>query len=96
MQEQMKPGKIFSPNKLSILIPVYNERAYLRRCVERVIVAPLAYNLQKEIVIVDDGSTDGTARLVQQLAEEYPEVIRVFFQETNQGKGQLSAGRFRR
>lgn len=87
MQEQMKHGKIFSPSKLSILIPVFNERAYLRRCVERVIAAPLAYNLQKEIIIVDDGSTDGTDKLIQGLAEEYPDLIRAFFQEKNQGKG---------
>jgi 2-polyprenyl-3-methyl-5-hydroxy-6-metoxy-1,4-benzoquinol methylase len=83
----MKQGKLFSPGKFSILIPVYNEKAYLRRCVKRIIATPLPYNLQKEIIILDDGSTDGTDKLVQELAEEYPDLIRAFFQEKNQGKG---------
>lgn len=83
----MKPGKVFSPSKFSILIPVYNERAYLRRCVERIIATPLPYNLQKEIIILDDGSTDGTDKLVRELAAEYPDLIRAFCQEQNQGKG---------
>ena len=87
MQEQTKHPKFYRSGKLSILIPVYNERAYLRRCVERVVAAPLIYNLQKEIIIVDDGSTDGTDALVRELAEEYPDMIRAFFQEKNQGKG---------
>jgi glycosyltransferase involved in cell wall biosynthesis len=83
----MEQGKVFTNGKFSILIPVYNERAYLRRCVERVIAAPLAYNLQKEVIIVDDGSTDGTDKLIKELSEEYPDIIRAFFQEKNQGKG---------
>jgi glycosyltransferase involved in cell wall biosynthesis len=85
--EKMKYNRVFSPRKLSILIPVYNERPYLGRCVERIIATPLPYNLQKEIIIVDDGSTDGTGKLIQELAEEYPDIIRAFSQEKNQGKG---------
>ncbi len=87
MPEKIKTHKIFEPGKFSILVPVYNERAYLRRCMERVITAPLPYNLQKEIIIVDDGSTDGTDKVVRELAAEYPDMVRVFFQEKNQGKG---------
>ncbi len=87
MPEKIKTHKIFEPGKFSILVPVYNERAYLRRCMERVITAPLPYNLQKEIIIVDDGSTDGTDKVVRELAAEYPDMVQVFFQEKNQGKG---------
>ncbi|MDP3183100.1 MAG: glycosyltransferase [Desulfobaccales bacterium] len=87
MQEQTKHPKFYRSGKLSILIPVFNERAYLRRCVERVVKASLQYNLQKEIILVDDGSTDGTAKVVRELAEEYPDMVRAFFLEENQGKG---------
>ncbi len=72
---------------LSILIPVYNERAYLRRCVERILEVPLAYSLQKEIVIVDDGSTDGTTQVIQELAARYPNDVRAVYLKKNQGKG---------
>lgn len=75
------------PGVLSILIPVYNERAYLRRCVERILRVPLVYDLEKEIIIVDDGSTDGTAQVIQEVAHKYPNSIRAFFSEKNQGKG---------
>ena len=72
---------------LSILIPVYNERAYLRRCVERVLSAPIPEGLDREVVLVDDASTDGTTDIVRRLAEAHPGVLRAFFQEKNQGKG---------
>ena len=72
---------------LSILIPVYNERAYLRRCVERVMAAPLPDGLERELILVDDGSTDGADELVREIAADHPDMIRAFFQEENQGKG---------
>lgn len=87
MQETTGHIGVFRPGVISILIPVFNERAYLRRCVERVVKAPLKYNLVKEIILVDDGSTDGTDKIVRELAAEYPDMVRVFFQEKNRGKG---------
>lgn len=72
---------------LSILVPVYNERALLRRSIERVMSAPLPGGLRREIVLVDDASKDGTTDLVRALAAQYPEVIRAFYQPVNQGKG---------
>ncbi len=72
---------------LSILMPVYNERAYLRRCVERVLSAPLPAGLRREVVMVNDASTDGTDRLIAELAAAHGEVLRVFHQPVNQGKG---------
>ena len=74
-------------NLVSILMPVYNERSYLRKCVERVLAAPLPGGLSKEIIIVNDASTDGTDQVVNTLATMHPGVIRAFQHEVNQGKG---------
>ncbi|MDR3198150.1 MAG: glycosyltransferase [Planctomycetaceae bacterium] len=71
---------------LSILIPVYNEQAYLERLVERVVAAWLPEGLEKEIIIVNDASTDRTPEVIRKLCGRYP-VIRVFDQPANQGKG---------
>ena len=46
--------------KLSILMPVYNERTVVERCISLVLTAPLPENMERELVIVDDCSTDGT------------------------------------
>ncbi len=73
-------------NLLSILIPAYNEEATLKVCVETVLKASLPEGLKREVIIVDDCSTDATWHLAQKLAEKHPE-IRVFRQETNCGKG---------
>jgi len=72
---------------LSILIPVYNEREHLERSIERVLQAPLPDGLDRELVLVDDASTDGTRAIAEALAGRYPGKIRLFFQDHNQGKG---------
>jgi len=79
--------QVSKPSLLSILIPVYNERAYLKRCVTNVLAVSLPNPLQKEIIIVDDGSSDGTADIVNSLVAEYSPMIRAFFQKSNEGKG---------
>ncbi len=66
--------------KLSIVMPVYNESASIREIVKRVQALPHA----KEIVIVDDGSLDGTRDILRGLAGGE---IRVFFHANNRGKG---------
>lgn len=78
---------LFQRGLLSILVPVYNERPYLRRCLERVVAAPLPRNLQREIILVDDASTDGTERVAKELENRHAGKIRVFVQPKNQGKG---------
>ncbi len=66
-------------------MPVYNERDSLATIVERVLAVALP-GLRKELVIVDDASTDGTAEILRELALRHPE-IRAFEQPKNQGKG---------
>ncbi len=72
--------------KLSILMPVYNERTVVERCISQVIVAPLPENLERELVIVDDCSTDGTYDILQRLAANFPQ-IQLYRHAQNKGKG---------
>jgi len=67
---------------LSVIMPVYNERATIRQIVERV----QAVELDLEIIIVDDYSVDGTRELLYDLEAEYPNV-RILLHGYNQGKG---------
>jgi glycosyltransferase involved in cell wall biosynthesis len=70
--------------KLSILIPVYNESSTLEKVLEEVFRVDLsALKLQKEIVVVDDGSTDGTAAIVNR----WKDSVTVVRHARNQGKG---------
>ena len=68
--------------KLSVVIPVYNERATLRDVVERVLAVPL----ELEVLCVDDGSRDGSREILAELQSQYPQV-QVFLQPRNMGKG---------
>ena len=72
--------------KLSILMPVYNERTVVERCISLVLTAPLPENMERELVIVDDCSTDGTWDILQRLAAGFPQ-IRLYRHEKNSGKG---------
>jgi len=54
------------PNSLSILVPVYNEEEYVLPLLERVVEAPLPEGMEREIIVVDDGSTDGSIEEVEQ------------------------------
>jgi len=69
-----------SPFKLSIIIPVLNERTTLPQVLERIQQLPY----RTEIIIVDDGSTDGTRNFLNELADGN---IKVFLHEQNAGKG---------
>src|SRR5262249_9975056 len=67
--------------KLSVVIPVYNEKATIREILRRV----RAVNLPKEIIVVDDFSTDGTREILQELGSGQD--LRVVLQARNMGKG---------
>ena len=58
--QQSLRGTIMHENVVSILMPVYNEKAYLRKCVDKVLHAPLPDGLTRELILVDDASTDCT------------------------------------
>ena len=73
-----------TPQSLTIVMPVYNEAATLRVALERLLAVDLP--IEREIVIVDDGSTDGCMALIQDLVDA-DDGIRTFRQEPNQGKG---------
>jgi glycosyltransferase involved in cell wall biosynthesis len=72
--------------KLSILVPVYNERTLVRRSLQAVLEAPLPENMEREVVVVDDCSTDGTSAILEDLAGEVP-CLRLHRHGQNQGKG---------
>jgi glycosyltransferase involved in cell wall biosynthesis len=69
--------------RLSIVIPVYNERDRVGRVIEKVLQAD-TLGLEKEVIVVDDGSTDGTRQVLS--AYEGRAGVRIFYQERNQGK----------
>jgi glycosyltransferase involved in cell wall biosynthesis len=83
-----------APSRLSVVMPVYNERVTLPEILQRV----QAITISKEIVVVDDCSTDGTREYLRRLESELAEArrlgtadekneIRIFYQQPNQGKG---------
>jgi dolichyl-phosphate beta-glucosyltransferase len=75
-----------SPPELSIVIPAFNEERRLPKALERIHAYLTARQLRAEVIVVDDGSTDGTAKLVERVRQEYPEV-RLSSNGRNRGKG---------
>jgi len=72
--------------KLSIVVPVYNEEATVAALLDAVRAAPLPDGIDREIVVVNDASTDGSARILADYARGRADV-RVFDQPVNRGKG---------
>jgi glycosyltransferase involved in cell wall biosynthesis len=68
--------------KLSVVMPIYNERATLRQVVDRVFAVPLDI----ELICIDDGSQDGSRETLTELGEFHPQ-LRVLLQPKNMGKG---------
>ena len=72
--------------KLTVLMPVYNERNTLAEIVSRVLEQRISGIDSLEFVIVDDASTDGSAEIIEQLADIHRQ-IKPIFQQKNRGKG---------
>ena len=71
---------------LSVIIPAYNERNTIEHVVETVLAAD-TLGLEREIVVVDDCSKDGTRDILQTFPQRFGGKVKVFFHEVNQGKG---------
>jgi len=69
--------------KLSVLMPVYDERDYIVEVLNRV----RAVDVAKEIIVVDDGSQDGTREVLREKVDGVMPDVRVFYHDANRGKG---------
>ncbi|MCU0474664.1 MAG: glycosyltransferase family 2 protein, partial [Anaerolineae bacterium] len=77
------PNTSTPPLTLTVVIPCYNEVNSIEPVLKRV----MAVGLAKEILIVDDGSTDGTREVLARLEAEQLDGVRIVYHERNQGKG---------
>ena len=74
--------------KLSIIIPVYNEGRTIHKILDKIKDVQLIFNIRKEIVIVNDASTDDSELKINKYIKKNPDMdIRYFTQEVNMGKG---------
>jgi len=73
--------------QLSVIIPAYNEKATIELLLARVAAAPLPAGVSLEMVVVDDGSQDGTRELLRELVQKGNPAFRFVEHERNQGKG---------
>jgi len=69
--------------KVSVVVPVYNERQHVGECIRRIMAQPV----DKEVLIIDDGSTDGTVEILRGIEQMCAPTVRLFIQPRNQGKG---------
>lgn len=75
-------------NKLSIIIPAYNEQATIHLILDRIKAVRLIDDIEKEIILVDDCSSDGTKSVILKYIQDNPELqIRYFEHSLNKGKG---------
>src|SRR5204863_3344990 len=70
--------------QLSVIVPVYNERNTVVEVVRRMRAVELPDGIEREIIVVDDGSSDGTRDVLRQLGDS---TVRVLVHEENRGKG---------
>jgi len=70
--------------KLSVIVPIYNERNTVVEVLRRMRAVDLPDGIEREIIVVDDGSTDGTREVLRQLADS---TVRIVMHDVNRGKG---------
>jgi len=74
--------------KLTVIIPVYNEERFIQAILEKVLAVKLIEGIEKEIILIDDASVDGTFELIQSFVDKHPKTgMRVFKHQKNKGKG---------
>jgi len=69
--------------RLCVIIPAFNEKQTIEEIIDRTMMVPI----EKSIIVVDDGSTDGTREILNRLHEKYRPTLSVLSHEKNQGKG---------
>ena len=75
-------------NKLSIIIPAFNEADTIHLILNKILSVTLTNNIKKEVIIVDDASTDKTVDKIKKYIEDNPKQnIKYFFHKENKGKG---------
>ncbi len=88
IQISSRPPKAMVVHKLSIIIPAYNEERTIHLILDKVRLVALDHGIAKEVVIVNDGSKDGTVDAVERYMAAHPEMgIKFFQQPKNMGKG---------
>src|SRR6266849_9826890 len=81
VRDDSPPAKL---RKLSVVVPVFNERNTLVEILRRMRAVELPDGIEREIIVVDDGSNDGTRDVLNQLGDS---TVRVVMHEGNRGKG---------
>jgi len=78
---------------LSVVMPVYNEERWVEGIIRKVMSVKVP--LEVELIVVDDGSTDGTREKLENIRKQYPESVRILRHEENVGKGAALRTAFR-
>ena len=73
---------------LSIAVPCYNSEAYMEKCIDSLLVG----GEEVEILIVDDGSKDGTTEIADRYQEKYPTIVKAIHQENKGHGGAVNTG----
>ena len=81
------PGRDDSRPYVSVVVPVYQERDAIGDVVEEIVRVFQGQERSFEVVVVDDGSTDGTTRVLDRIAADYPGIVQVINQPYNKGNG---------
>ncbi len=84
----------FPVSSISVFFPCYNEKESIRPLTEKAVLVAGRVCDDYEVILIDDGSSDGTAELADQLAEQYP-AVRVIHHPNNQGYGAALQSGFR-
>ena len=73
----MMKGRIYIMKYITFAVPCYNSQDYMRRCVDSL----LPGGTDVEIILIDDGSSDGTAKIADEYQLLYPDIVRVVHKE---------------